>query len=193
VRAQGHHWLIDFEAERLTTDAKRVSETRRPPMAGIGRAPKDPDRLAGHGARKSRDSVLRIIHATPIEQPELPTFDVDVTVDGEIVAQRFVWPPRTREWWQMWGDSPLSAEFTSTDWSELLDTAMLHARYWKGDTKVAAELRLRVAKFGATPEDRARLRIQFAAADDADDRRQARGSGSTGEGNSGGKPRRLIG
>ncbi|OLT75211.1 hypothetical protein AWB96_15975 [Mycobacteroides chelonae] len=68
----------------------------------------------------------------------------------------------------MWKDSPLSSEFTSTDWSELLDTAVLHARYWSGDVKVAAELRLRVAKFGATPEDRARLRIQFAAANEAD-------------------------
>ena len=74
----------------------------------------------------------------------------------------------------MWGESPLSADFTATDWSELLDTAVLHARYWKGDVKVAPELRLRVAKFGATPEDRARLRITFAQADEAEDRKAAR-------------------
>ena len=29
----------------------------------------------------------------------------------------------------------------------------------KGDTGLAAELRIRVAKFGATPEDRMRLKI----------------------------------
>jgi hypothetical protein len=39
-----------------------------------------------------------------------------------------------------------------------------------GDKAVAPELRLRVAKFGATPEDRARLRITFAAADEAEEK-----------------------
>ncbi|DAZ90140.1 Bacteriophage protein [Mycobacteroides abscessus subsp. bolletii] len=134
-------------------------------MAGVGPPPKDPNKRA---RRNAGPTPLRIIPATPVEQPPLPEFDLEVTVDGEIKAQRFKWPPRTVEWWQMWKDSPLSTEFTSTDWSELLDTAVLHARYWSGDVKVAAELRLRVAKFGATPEDRARLRIQFAAANEAD-------------------------
>jgi hypothetical protein len=54
---------------------------------------------------------------------------------------------------------------TDTDWDFLLDTALLHARYWEGDEKVAAELRLRVAKFGATPEDRARLRMSVGEPD----------------------------
>lgn len=142
-------------------------------MAGRGPAPKPSDKRA----RRNSDPVgLRVIAAEPVSQPELPEFDVQVEVDGELVSQRFVWPARTREWWQMWADSPLSAEFTSTDWSELLDTAMLHARFWNGDHKVAGELRLRVAKFGATPEDRARLRITFAAADEAEEKPKARQS-----------------
>lgn len=132
-------------------------------MAGRGFAPKPADRKVGH----SKPDALRVIHASPTAQPELPT--VEIEVDGELTE--FVWPARTREWWQMWADSPLAAEFTSTDWSELLDTAMIHARFWRGDVKVAGELRLRVAKFGATPEDRARLRITFAAADDAEGKR----------------------
>lgn len=137
-------------------------------MAGRGPAPKDSNRRA----RRNADSIgLRVIHAEPTDQPELPEFDMQVEVDGKLVSQQFRWPARTREWWAMWRDSPLSAEFTETDWSELLDTALLHARYWNGDHRVAAELRLRVAKFGATPEDRARLRIQFAAADEADEKR----------------------
>ncbi|NEW49346.1 hypothetical protein GV792_04720 [Nocardia cyriacigeorgica] len=137
-------------------------------MAGRGPAPKDPSRRA----RTNKDPIgLRVITAAPVPQPELPEFDLQVNVDGKMIAQRFEWPARTREWWSMWADSPLSAEFTSTDWSELLDTAVLHARYWLGDIKLAAEIRLRTAKFGATPEDRARLRIQFAAADEADERR----------------------
>lgn len=137
-------------------------------MAGRGPAPKDPNARA----RRNSDPVaLRIIHADPVAQPELPEFDITVEVDGELRTQEFVWPARTRAWWQMWADSPLSADFTSTDWSELLDTALLHARLWNGDHKVANELRLRTAKYGATPEDRARLRIQFAQADEADEKR----------------------
>ena len=42
----------------------------------------------------------------------------------------------------------------------------------KGQWTLAAEVRLRVAKFGATPEDRARLRMVFADADEKDDKRR---------------------
>lgn len=143
-------------------------------MAGHGPAPKHPSR----STRGNRGNAnLRIITAEPVDQPNLPDFDVQVEVDGEMTSQSFSWPARTREWWQMWADSPLSGEFTSTDWSELLDTALLHAKFWSGDTKLAGELRLRVAKFGATPEDRARLKIQFAAADEAEDRTERRRTG----------------
>lgn len=137
-------------------------------MAGRGPAPKPPERRAG----KSKDPFpLRVIRADPVEQPDLPTFEVEH--DGELTE--FVWPARTREWWSMWRESPLSTEFTATDWSELLDTAVIHARFWRGDVKMAGELRLRVAKFGATPEDRARLRITFAQADEAEEKRKSPG------------------
>lgn len=135
--------------------------------------------MAGHGpaptGRATRNSGgMRTITAEPVAQPTLPEFDVQIEIDGELVSQSFSWPERTREWWTMWADSPLSAEFTSTDWSELMDTALLHAKFWSGEIKLAGELRLRVAKFGATPEDRARLKIQFAAADEAEDRGRQR-------------------
>ena len=136
-------------------------------MAGRGPAPKDPSKRA----RTNKDPLgMRVITADPVEQPDLP----EVVVNGE----PFVWPARTVAWWKMWGDSPLADDFTSTDWSELLDTAFIHAQFWSGDMKVAGELRLRVAKFGATPEDRARLRIQFAAADEADGKRAKPSAGS---------------
>lgn len=140
-------------------------------MAGHGPAP------TGRGGRGSNNGNLRVIVAESVDQPDLPDFDVQIEIDGEMTYQSFDWPARTREWWQMWADSPLSKEFTSTDWSELMDTALLHAKFWSGDTKLASELRLRVAKFGATPEDRARLKIQFAAADEAEDRRDRRKQG----------------
>lgn len=134
-------------------------------MAGRGPAPKSPDRRGGH----SKDPVpMRILPRLVADQPELPEFEIQVELDGEMVSQSYSWPARTREWWQMWADSPLSSEFTSTDWSELLDAALLHARVWSGELKWMPELRLRTSKFGATPEDRLRLRIQFAQALEAE-------------------------
>lgn len=68
----------------------------------------------------------------------------------------------------MWGEHPLSQDFTDLEWQYLLDTALIHAAAWGGDLKAMPELRLRCAKFGVTPEDRARLRIQFATAEIAE-------------------------
>lgn len=130
-------------------------------MGGKGSAPKDPDRRARRNADTVPQTVLRFEHA---EQPDLPT--VQVEEDGDLVE--FTWPAQTLDWWAMWRDSPQADHFGSTDWSFLLDTALVHARYWLGNLSLAGELRLRVAKFGATPEDRARLRMQFADADAAD-------------------------
>jgi hypothetical protein len=84
----------------------------------------------------------------------------DEQVRGPDLPGGIEWPVVTLAWWETWRRSPQAAAFTDTDWDFLVDTALLHARFWAGDEKVAGELRLRVAKFGATPEDRARLRMQ---------------------------------
>lgn len=137
-------------------------------MAGRGPAPTEAGRLAGHGAAKARESGTEKIDAKVAKQPPLPSFTVTwVDEDGVTRSAKFRWPAQTRSWWKMWSESELSKKFTANDWSELLDTARLHAAYWSGDLKVASELRLRTAKFGATPEDRARLGIQFTFADPA--------------------------
>lgn len=129
-------------------------------MAGRGPMPKDPVKRA----RTNKGPEMRIIESEPTPQPKLPAR----MPNGE------PWPQITRAWWRMWGKDPLAKEFRPTDWAELRDTAVLHGMYWSGDVKLAAELRLRTAKFGATQEDRARLRIQYAAADEADDKRSRR-------------------
>ena len=135
-------------------------------VAGVGPPPKDPDRRA----RRNKDApALKVVPARPVEQPPLPTVYVDVVDEaGQVRKKRFHWPKVTRSWWRMWAESPLSADYTDTDWSFLMDTALIHARYWLGDVRLGPELRLRVAKFGATPEDRARLRITFAVAEDVE-------------------------
>ncbi|WP_431784339.1 hypothetical protein [Streptomyces chumphonensis] len=141
-------------------------------MAGNGPPPKA--RKARRNADPIAQTVLRWEHA---EAPELPDFRIER--DGDLVE--FVWPERTREWWQMWVDSPQAEHFGSSDWQYLLDTALIHARYWQGNLSLAGELRLRVAEFGATPSARARLRMVFAEADDADQGRGRSGGPSARE------------
>lgn len=143
-------------------------------MGGMGPAPKDPSRRARRNKEAIPQTVLRWERAAP---PELPDFRIER--DGDLVE--FVWPERTREWWQMWIDSPQAEHFGSSDWQYLLDTALIHARLWRGDLSAASELRLRVSEFGATPSSRARLRMVFAEADGADQGRGSSGAPSARE------------
>jgi hypothetical protein len=66
-----------------------------------------------------------------------------------------------KEFWKTWAAAPQSATFLETDWFELEMVTILVDDFVKGDRKLAGEIRQRVAKFGATNEDRARLRMKF--------------------------------
>jgi len=111
---------------------------------------------------------MRVLEAVAVSQPTLPTRYRPRTEEDGTWRDEIDWPSATVTWWEMWGTSPLASDFTETDWSELLIAAFLHAEFMEGNYKLAGELRLRTAKFGATPEDRLRLRIQFAQAVDAE-------------------------
>jgi hypothetical protein len=138
-------------------------------MAGIGSAPKDPDRRV-RTSKTPRDKMgTTALVFVPGEQPALPSL---IGREGEEIS----WHPQTEEWWAVWERAAQSNLFTETDWQVLLETALIHTRFWHGDMSVAGELRLRVAKFGATPEDRARLRMVFADADEKDEKRGNRAS-----------------
>ncbi|MCQ6554804.1 hypothetical protein NPS70_16585 [Streptomyces sp. C10-9-1] len=77
----------------------------------------------------------------------------------------------TQLWWNSWRTSAQAQTFTDTDWLFLIDTALMHHTMWaKGRWEFASEVRLRAAKFGATPEDRARLKLKV---DDPTTRQQA--------------------
>lgn len=141
-------------------------------MAGRGPAPKDPSTRA----RRNRQSDMRVIKGQRSPQPKLPT-GVKVR-DAQGKLRPFTWPQQTKNWWKHWGSSPLAEDFGDTDWSFLLDTAFIHAAYWRGQLSLAGELRLREAKLGATPEDRLRLKIQFEQADEAEDKGRRRRSGA---------------
>jgi hypothetical protein len=119
-------------------------------MAGRGFAPKDASQ------RRRRNKAAPATVLTP-----------DGKVYGPELPEDFDWPDATLKWWEAWRTAAQASRFTETDWSFLIDTAVLHAEFWLGNRNrsVAAELRLRAAKFGATPEDRARLRLQVGEAE----------------------------
>lgn len=123
-------------------------------MAGRGPAPKDPSRRARRNADAQSQTVLRFEQMEPPDLPPVLAADPPVAL-----------------WWETWRASPQAEHFGSTDWLFLMETAYLVAAFHEGDLKLAGEIRIRVAKFGATPEDRARLRMTFAQADEADAKR----------------------
>ena len=79
--------------------------------------------------------------------------------DGDLVD----WHPMTIKWWEAWRTSPQATRMlTEPDWHFLLDTALMHHMMWQnGRWDFASEVRLRAAKFGATPEDRLRLYMEI--------------------------------
>lgn len=124
-------------------------------------ARKDPSQRA---RRNAENRPFRVIEHLRVEQPPLPP---KFPYDGKMYA----WPALTREWWDHWSDTTLNEGFTVHDWDYLMDTAVIHAKHWMGlDMKAGGELRQRLAKFGVTPEDRARLRIVMVDADTAEDK-----------------------
>lgn len=118
-------------------------------MAGRGPAPKDPTKRR---RRNTTPPTNKVSADGRTRGPQLPK---DVLPEGE------TWHSRTKAWWLTWRTSPQAKTFTGTDWEFLIDTALMHHQMWeKGRWDFAAELRLRVAKFGATVEDRMRLKME---------------------------------
>lgn len=134
-------------------------------MAGKGPPPKPADQRA----RGKRSDIIPFRLITQDEQVEQPLLPADVD-----------WHVQTIAWWHKLRDDVLSNDYTVMDWTYLLDTAFVHNAFWHGSLDRAGELRLRMANFGATPADRARLRIQVITADEAaakaDARKNAPGS-----------------
>lgn len=120
-------------------------------MAGNGPAPKE-------SRSRARDNAewTKLVTDGRVRGPRLPAGE-DVLPDGGD------WHPQTKKWWHNWRTSPQASRMLSApDWDYLLDTALMHHAMWaKGRWEFAAEIRLRVANFGATPADRLRLRTEI--------------------------------
>lgn len=138
------------------------------PRGGKGPPPGYGEKPAGERRRRNK---------TASEKFEVVTGDG--VRRGPDLPDTHEWPQATLDWWETWRTCELSKKFTKTDWDFLLDTAVLHADFWLGSRSVAPELRLRVAKFGATPEDRARLKVTVGDPPSNDPPNQS-GSGGTG-------------
>lgn len=113
-------------------------------MAGRGFAPQLKHSRESH-TKSVIESMTRITDDGVIRGHDLPN-------DRE-------WPQATRDLWEQLRRSPMAATWIPADWSHLLDTALLHAKFWEGDARLAPEVRLRLAQFGVTPEARLRLRL----------------------------------
>lgn len=104
--------------------------------------------------------------------PESPDYDV-----------REDWHPQTVRWWNNWRESPQASRMlTMVDWDYMLDTALLHHQMWQSggkNSERAAEIRMRVAAFGATLADRLRLRQEI----EVPPEEYPTGTGKTGRGN----------
>lgn len=74
-----------------------------------------------------------------------------------------------RRFWRTWATSPQAGAWAETDWAELEITVKLVDAFYQGDVKLAGEIRQRVAKWGATTEDRARLRMSLEDSEDQAD------------------------
>ncbi|WP_030706478.1 hypothetical protein [Streptomyces sp. NRRL F-2580] len=66
-----------------------------------------------------------------------------------------------KRFWKTWASAPQTEDWMDTDWTELEIVTKLVDAFYLGDMKLAGEIRQRVGKWGATTEDRARLRMSF--------------------------------
>lgn len=79
------------------------------------------------------------------------------------------WCASTLRWWKVWQESPQSMIMIETDYQVMLEAAYIHHRALSAPadihptylTNLFAELRRRVSAYGATWEDRMKLRMSL--------------------------------
>lgn len=131
--------------------------------------PGPPPKAMGTKSGRTPDKVpFRVVGLPAAPQPDLPPFFK--WFDGE-TTRKIRYPKETVAWWAHWEHSPLNDGFTEHDWEYLQQISIIHAKFYLGIdfAKMASELRQRLAKFGVTPEDRAKLRIVTVTADNAEE------------------------
>lgn len=128
-----------------------------------------PKEMGTKARRNPEKTPFRVVGIPSVPQPPLP--DYFKWYDGER-TRKIKYPSETIKWWDQWQTSPLIDGFTAHDWEYLTQISIIHAKFYLGIdfAKMEAALRQRLAKFGVTPEDRAKLRIVTVTADTAEER-----------------------
>lgn len=141
---------------------------------GKGPAPKP----AAKRARRNADPTpLRIVKVDPVDQPPLREL-----VGPYNPATEEPWTESTLHLWEELGEFVRVQLLQGAQWDLLSRAMILDDAVVRGRLKWASEARLQLAKFGIAPDDLARLRIQFAAADEADDKRRNSRTGADSRG-----------
>lgn len=120
-------------------------------MAGRGPAPQTKRVRSDDDARRQAE-LTELEDTGELYGPDLP--------EGQL-SDDATWHPRTVALWRALRRNPLLRDEMDLGWEFLLDTALMHHTMWtKGRWEFASEVRLRLAKYGATPEDRMRLKLK---------------------------------
>lgn len=127
-------------------------------MAGQGPAPKDPSKRA---RRNASPIAVRVVSVEPTGQPDfVETFGpVNPSTDE-------AWNPVTLQFWGELAEFPTTANLVGAQWTLLGVAVVLFDKVMSGKLGYAEEMRRELAAFGIAPADLARLRIQFAVADE---------------------------
>lgn len=120
--------------------------------------------MAGNGPAPKEDPVRRNAPTVPMTELE-----AQEAVYGPELPEGISWHKRTVEWYEAWRRSPQAIVMVDSDWESMIETAVIHTKFWRTAadftatpaslTNLSAELRRRMAQFGATYEDRLRLRM----------------------------------
>jgi hypothetical protein len=105
----------------------------------------DQSKRRGH---KATIAMTQIPSGPPPAAPDLPNADTYL--------------PQTRTWYETWTKAPQAHQFVATDWQRLHMLApIVDAYFQEPKIQLLAEIRMNEQRFGATPEDRLRLRWQL--------------------------------
>lgn len=107
--------------------------------------------------RRNKDvTAATLVDESPIQSASHPEMPALSTFGREGVWHPFV----VKYWTEIWA-SAMASEYTTADVHGLVMLMDLQDRYWKGDTDLAAEIRLQRQCFGLTSLDRKRLQWEI--------------------------------